>query len=96
MLIKEWTIDDMGRPVATWVESERVSSVQCAAPGEITAKSPESKVLVTDSAENGVGTSGPVLDRLTLPGLRGHSAPSRASKVAYWTRVYMILRSILP
>jgi hypothetical protein len=96
MLVKEWTTDENGRILATWVETERVSPLECEAARETSAQASDSTVPAIGLAENGRRASVPALQPATAQGSRVYAAFGRSSKGGSWTKVFTVLRSILP
>jgi hypothetical protein len=94
MMVKEWSVDNNGRPVATWVECERVSPLQSKA-AEFTGQATDSCVPAADPSKTGIGASRSNRVPPAAADARKAAEPRSHSKLGNFIRLYAIVRTIL-
>jgi hypothetical protein len=96
MMVKEWTVDEKGHPLAVWVECDRVTSPQNVFRAEAATQPSGSNALASIVAPIDAPASGPALEPCAVPTAGAHATLRGASTGFNLKRVYTVLRGILP
>jgi hypothetical protein len=96
MLEMKWIANVDGRMVRTWEDNGKVFATTCSPIGETNLQIADSAVLPSGALENDLRVTSDIPERPALRGTAVRSTASPSPKDGNWTRVYSILRSVLP